>query len=185
MGYFEETKFIDKANREIIIRTATKADTSEVLHMAREIINTEPYLLTTPEEFKLTTEQEQAWIESTQQNPNNLILIALHNDQVIGSLDFHCGHRRRIEHTGSFGMSVRRTYQGSGIGGYLLQSLIKWALGNEKIEKINLEVFANNHQAIALYERNGFVQESLLKGQIKLSGEDYVDLIGMGLFLNK
>ncbi|MWV44346.1 GNAT family N-acetyltransferase [Paenibacillus sp. HJL G12] len=183
MVFFKEAKFVDTVNRDIIIRSANGEDAKEVLNFNQEIINTEPYLLTTPDEFKLTIEQEQEWIENIQQKLNNLILIAMHKGEVVGTLDFHCGHKRRLEHIGSFGMSVRREYRGSGIGRALLHSLIEWALRNEKIEKINLEVFSNNHRAIELYKKIGFVEESLLKNQVKLNDNEYIDLIGMGLFL--
>ncbi|MNI85410.1 Spermine/spermidine acetyltransferase [compost metagenome] len=81
-------------------------------------------------------------------------------------------------------MSVRSDYQGGGIGKALLQALIDWAEKHRQIEKITLGVFANNSKAIELYRKMGFVQESLMRKQIKLQDGKYVDVIGMGLLLN-
>ncbi|WP_435921367.1 N-acetyltransferase family protein [Paenibacillus sp. DYY-L-2] len=183
MGWLEPIKIVDKYNRIIEIRTAVAADAEKILAYNKMVIASESYLLTVPEEFDLTVESERRWIEETMRKENSLILIAEDHEKVVGFLDFHSGHKQRIAHTGTFGMSVRGDYQGGGIGKALLQALIGWAVKHHQIEKISLEVFANNTKAIELYRKMGFIQESLLRKQIKLQDGKYVDVIGMGMLL--
>ncbi|RCX21427.1 RimJ/RimL family protein N-acetyltransferase [Fontibacillus phaseoli] len=184
MGWFEPIRIVDKYNQIIEIRTAVGHDADRILAYNREIISSESFLLTVPEEFDRTVEMEREWIEETLNKESSLILLAEEQGKVVGLLDFHSGHKRRIAHTGYFGMSVRSDYQGGGIGKALLQALIDWAVKHHKLEKISLEVFANNSKAIQLYRKLGFVQESLLRKQIKLQDGSYVDVIGMSLLLS-
>jgi RimJ/RimL family protein N-acetyltransferase len=66
-----------------------------------------------------------------------------------------------------------------------LQALITWAEEQASIEKLNLEVFATNARAIALYRSLGFQQEGYLAKQIKMAPGVYVDVLLMGLWLKK
>ncbi len=184
MGWFEPIKIVDKYNQIIEIRTAAGGDAERILTYNRAILSAESFLLTIPEEFDMTVEMEREWIEETLNKESSLILIAEEHGKVVGFLDFHSGDKQRIAHTGYFGMSVRSDYQGGGIGKALLQALIDWAEKHHHIEKISLEVFANNSKAIELYRKMGFVQESLMRKQIKLQDGKYVDVIGMGLLLD-
>ncbi|WP_379134717.1 GNAT family N-acetyltransferase [Paenibacillus sp. sgz500958] len=183
MGLFTKIEFTDKQGRNITIRAATGEDADQVLAYNTSIIKNEPYLLTTAEEFNLTAEDERSWIEKVQREPDNLVLIAEHQGEVVGFLDLQCGHRRRIAHTGTISISIGREYRGSGAAKVLLLELIRWAKANRRIEKIILYVFSSNEPAIGLYRSVGFVQESLQQKQIKLENGEYLDLIGMGLFL--
>ncbi|WP_334076617.1 GNAT family N-acetyltransferase [Paenibacillus sanfengchensis] len=183
MGWIAPIKIVDKYNRYIDLRTAEGKDAENILEYNRTVISSEAHLLTVPEEFTLTVEQERSWIEQMRGNDNNLVIIAEDQGRIVGFLDFKSGRKRRIAHTGSFGMSVHGDYQGGGIGKALLQALIEWAGKHPRLEKISLEVFATNVKAIELYTKMGFIRESLLRRQIKLQDGHYVDVIGMGLLL--
>ncbi|MEK3786426.1 hypothetical protein [Paenibacillus sp. FSL K6-1230] len=84
---------VDKAGRHIIIRPVAGVDAERVLSYNQTIIRTEPYLLTTPEEFTITAEQERMWIEEIQHKDNHIILLAEHEEQLVGFLSFHGGHK--------------------------------------------------------------------------------------------
>lgn len=183
MGWLEPIKIVDKYNRIIEIRTAVGTDAERILAYNRKIISSESYLLTVPEEFDMTADMEREWIEHTLNQDSSLILVAEDQEKIVGFLDFHSGHKRRIAHTGTFSMSVSRDYQGGGIGKALLEALIDWAVQHQRIEKISLEVFSSNNQAIELYRKMGFTQESRLQKQIKLQDGNYVDVIGMSMLL--
>lgn len=183
MGAYKQIHFTDKKGREIVLRAATSDDAERVLAYNRSIFQEAPYLLTTLEEFTITAEDERRWIENIQQDPDSLVLIAFHEGEIAGFLDFQRGHRRRIAHTGSFSINIRRDLRGGGLGTRMLQELITWAAARPGLEKIWLQVFADNKPAISLYESQGFVKDSLMEKQIKLENGEYVDLVGMGLLL--
>lgn len=174
---------VDKAGRHIIIRPAAGVDAERVLTYNQTIIRSEPYLLTTPEEFTITAEQERMWIEETQHKDNHLILLAEHEEQLVGFLSFHGGPKSRIAHTGSFSVSTHQDYRGSGIGRALMEVLIDWARAHDRVAKLKLEVFEHNQAAILLYRSLGFMEEGVLRHEIRLEDGSYADLIAMALFV--
>jgi len=88
-----------------------------------------------------------------------------------------------FSHCGVLGMGVVADFRGQGIG----QKLIKAALQRAKengLEKVELEVFHTNTNAISLYEKMGFVVEGRKRREAKLEGQ-YLDCIEMALFMNE
>ena len=79
-------------------------------------------------------------------------------------------------------MSVHKDYWGQGIGILLLDSLLKWANDNSAVTKIHLSVRTDNHRAIDLYQRKGFVVEGTIRNDFFLDGT-YYDHHLMGLDL--
>ncbi|MFD1427841.1 GNAT family N-acetyltransferase [Kroppenstedtia sanguinis] len=94
---------------------------------------------------------------------------------------FHClPYGDNTSHTGFFGMSVSQPWRGRGVGSALLQTLLDWAETHPTIEKVCLEVFADNDRAISLYHRLGFQEEGRWNRQVKTGEGKYVDLLQMG-----
>jgi len=69
--------------------------------------------------------------------------------------------------------------RGRGVGRRLAEAAIAAAKA-QGAERIELEVFASNTRAIALYERLGFVREGVKRNARKLDGE-YDDIVQMAL----
>ncbi len=90
--------------------------------------------------------------------------------------------RARIAHRGRLAISVRKKYWNLGIGTRMMEELIKFAKGIAKLEVIELEVRANNHSAIRLYEKFGFERIGVFKKFFKIDGE-YFDALLMNLYL--
>ena len=151
------------------------------MEMVGTIFRDSPYLLTEPDEFNVTVEQECAWIEGFVSSANSLLLVAEFNSQLVGILDFQGGHRRRIAHSGVIGTSVRASMRGQGVGSILMETLIEWARQTGKVERLELQVFADNAQAIALYTKKGFAIEGRKPQAIRLSDGSYLDELVMGL----
>jgi RimJ/RimL family protein N-acetyltransferase len=57
--------------------------------------------------------------------------------------------------------------------------LVKWARQNVQIEKVFLQVFSTNTNAINMYKTLGFVEEGRHIKAIKQSAGNYVDIIQM------
>lgn len=77
-------------------------------------------------------------------------------------------------------MGVHPEHRGRGLGKRLASEAIRraWEKGLEKVE---LDVYASNAKARALYERLGFVIEGVRRRSRKLDGR-YDDLVQMALF---
>ncbi len=170
---------ITKDNQSFFIREPEEADAEKVLLFAKMIFASTDQVLTTPQDFNLTVEDESAWIKSIRDNPSAKGLIAELDGEIVALLFFIPNTRIKNAHTGEFGISVHPSFQGVGIGRQLIEALLDWARKNIVIEKVTLQVFKTNHHAIKLYKSLGFKEEGrLIKAIKQLSGE-YVDVIQM------
>lgn len=159
----------------IKIRAATEEDAENILAIQSEVLAEEYFLITTLEEFQQTIGEQKKWIQAKLANERELMLIAQYQEQTVGWLVFQSPNRKKLAHTGSFGMMILKEYRGLGIGKRLLEQLLKWAELNPYIEKVSLGVFSTNESAIALYKKMGFVEEGRKINEIKLNDKQYID----------
>jgi len=183
MANLDQKDFKSKDGKVVFIRSATIDDAIATLNLKRVSIFEEEFQLVSPEEFSGTHEKETKWIESHINNPYYIAIVAVLDNEVVGLIDFSNGGRQRISHTGDFGMSVDKKRRGLGIGEILLQSLIDWAKTTHKIENINLTAHSDNHAALALYKKLGFVVEGVRKNDLKYGVGEYIDTVLMGIKL--
>ena len=177
----EQQIFKVKGGKEIIIRTAKVSDAEEFLILGKSIMDEEVFSLTQSDEINLTLEQEGQWLQSNIENENHLVLVAETGGRIVGQLDFSNGHRKRIAHTGEFGMGVHKAWRGLGIGSMLLQVMLDWAGKHPLLEKVNIRVHSTNKRAILMYEKHGFKKEGLLLKNLKYDKNNYVDVVLMGI----
>lgn len=80
----------------------------------------------------------------------------------------------RRRHCAVMAITVRKDCQGQGIGKALMQKMLDFADTWLLLGRIELQVFANNEKAIALYEKMGFEKEGLMKRAVIQNGQ-YAD----------
>lgn len=124
-------------------------------------------------------EQERERIARARRDENALFLLAEMDGEIVGSLTFEGGPRKRIRHIGEFGIVVAKACQGMGVGRALLEEMIEWAEATGIVRKINLRVCVENTHAIALYERMGFVTEGRIARDLYFDGA-FRDALLMG-----
>lgn len=154
-----------------------------MLDYMHKLLPGDTFLITTEEDFKMTEEQEDAFFRTNLENPRKVSILALHEGQLIGVINFHGNDRIRIRHQGEFGMSIAKDWRALGIGRAMLTTLLEWAEQNPEIEKVCLSVFAGNTRAIALYRSLGFQEEGRQARQAKMGPGVYEDIILMGRFV--
>jgi len=177
-----ETVHATTDNRPFHVRQARQEDAAAALRYIEAFFE-EPNLSVTysPGEFSLSIAEEEQFIQS-HQAPGALLLFALCEEEVIGSLGFQAGKLARTRHAGTFGVSVARQWRGVGVGSVLIERLLAWAREHPEIERVGLEVFSTNPGAYRLYRRFGFQEEGRRRGAIRM-GASRVDAIQMGLLL--
>ena len=163
-----------------VIRTAKIEDAEATLNIQRSIICEGKYLTAYPEEFTRTLPQQREWIEHKLKNENETIFVAEKDGEVVGFIVFETAqNRKRLSHTGSFGLLINNNYRGMGIGKTLIQVLLEWAEKSPVIEKVSLAVYSTNHRAISLYKKMGFIEEGRKIKEFKFAENEYVDDILM------
>lgn len=173
-----------KSGKLVLIRSPRFDEGEALLVTMREIIKDSPHLLTEVEEFTYTTSQEDEMIQSYSDHPDKLILVPEVDGKIVGMLNFSVGARRKNAHQGEFGISLLPAFQGLGIGQLLLQALIEWARANPVIETLRLKVHAKNSNAIALYQKAGFISEGCESRAVKLRDGSYDDTLLFALHLH-
>jgi len=166
-----------------IIRTARLEDSAALLEIQREVVAEGQYFISLSDEFNKTVEEQKEWVKNCLENERETLLVAEVNGEIVGWICFNTQNRKRLSHTGSLGIMVKKEMRNAGIGRLLLEELLAWAKNNPFIEKVSLAVFASNTRAITLYKRLGFVEEGRKVKEYKLNNHEYLDDILMCVFV--
>lgn len=126
-----------------------------------------------------TAELWRQRLESWGNEQDRLHLVAVADGVVVGSCGVHPVYptpRRR--HCATLGISVALPWQRRGIGTELMRRALDWADRWAGYLRLELNVYADNERAIALYERFGFEVEGTFRAHALRDGE-YVDSLAM------
>ena len=97
------------------------------------------------------------------------VATAVPGGDVVGWCDIIRDARAGFTHGGRLGMGLLPPYRGRGIGAQLMLAALERA-AEQGLDRIELEVYASNTRAIALYERLGFVREGVKRAARRLDG---------------
>ncbi|SFO02612.1 GNAT family N-acetyltransferase [Xenorhabdus japonica] len=160
---------------EIIIR-ATEPEDAE--HYQRIFSHPEVYSNT----LQRPCPSHEMWRERLKLNreQGHIAFVAEVNGKVVGTIELftHANPRRR--HAVGIGIGVDADYSGKGVGSKLMAFVIDYAFNWLGCIRIELEVFADNEKAIALYKKFGFEVEGIRRMQSLRNGQ-YCDVMGMAL----
>ena len=103
------------------------------------------------------------------------ILVACMGEEIVGNAGLHPASKSpRRSHAMHLGMTVRKDWQGKGVGSALMQALLELADGWLNVLRIELTVYTDNERAIALYRKFGFEVEGTHKAYALRAGR-YAD----------
>ena len=171
-----------KNGKELVIREARKEDAAELVNYLNIVGGESDNLTRGANEFDMTVEQEEAFIESSANNPSAALLVGTVDNQIVCSAIIGAQQHARLAHNAGIGMSVSKKYWGQGVGTHLMNALINFAKSTGTIEIIHLEVKADNERAIALYKKSGFQEIGRYPKKMKINNQ-YHDNILMNLYL--
>ncbi|MEK7665075.1 MAG: GNAT family N-acetyltransferase [Patescibacteria group bacterium] len=168
-----ETKIFD--GKKIIIRKISKSDLKNArsfLDHINLLVEEKAMLLINK---KQTLKDEAAFLREMVKKGkrgDSVCLVAKHSGRVVGLTDINIKSYSK-NHIGNFGISIRRGYRGIGLGKYLMAEIIKLAKKELKPKPkiIQLEVYANNAPAIALYKKMGFKIVAKVPKQVQWKGK--------------
>ncbi|WP_316251306.1 GNAT family N-acetyltransferase [Shewanella algae] len=105
-------------------------------------------------------------------------LVAEWQGEVAGQLSLQVQTNPRRKHVADLGMAVSEECRGIGVGSTLLAAAVDLAHNWLAVRRLELTVYTDNHAAIALYKRHGFVIEGEARDYAFRDGE-YVDVFFM------
>lgn len=165
----------------ITIEPAVPADAAAMLAYLRQVGGETDNLTFGAEGLPISVEEEAAHIAQLQNSPDGIILVAKAQGRIIGDASLS-RLPRRMSHRGDLGIAVVREYWNQGVGGKLLDGIIRFARTNG-FDCIDLQVRCDNLGAIRLYEKFGFQKLCTYPGFFKM-GEERIDFDFMCLRLS-
>ncbi len=154
------------------IRKIQMQDAKNYLDMLLNLDKETKYMLFEPDERPTDVNITKGIIDRSI-NGDNLILVATHENSIVGFISIQRGDQRRIRHTAYIVVGIRESFRGKGIGSSLFDKLDSWTRDNN-IKRLELSVICSNAVAKHLYEKNGFMIEGIKKNSMIIDGE-YVD----------
>lgn len=166
----------------ITIKSAETKDAERIMGLMKVIDNETTFLLREPDEFNLTLEQEQSFINSKLNSQKGIFITAEIDGKPIATCGLEGSNRKRLQHVANLAIAVKKEYWGIGIGKKLIEASIAWAKDNG-ISRITLTVDTVNYRAISLYTKLGFEVEGTFRNDKKLADGSYTNGYAMALLL--
>ena len=121
----------------------------------------------------------ELWTERLRQSSgDDIVLVAVDGEEVVGSAGLHPEKKRRRAHVAMLGITVAESHTGRGIGSLLMAELVRLADNWMHLLRIELTVYTDNEAAIHLYRKFGFETEGRLRAYALRDGQ-YVDAFCM------
>ena len=175
-------KEFDLNGRKLVLRNAEEDEAEMLLKYLKQVYAETPFLIQEPDEITFTIADEKKYIKENNDSDSDLLLIGMLDGKHVGNCSLMGNHARRLKHRTSLGIVLYLEYTGLGIGRIMIEEVCKIANENG-IEQIELEVAANNRNAISLYEKLGFENVGTLPNNMKYSDGTYTDVHFMVKYL--
>lgn len=132
--------------------------------------------------------EDKVWIERLKKSKDNdtqIILFAKDRNRIIGTIVGFWQPKEKIKHVAHiYGLYLDDEFRGKGIGKRLMETIIRQLRGIPQIEKIKIEVNAQNTVAFNLYKKMGFKIIGKAEKEIKIN-EIYYDEILMEQIIDR
>jgi RimJ/RimL family protein N-acetyltransferase len=163
------------------IRQAKATDAVAMISAAKQITLEPGHIIHQPHELDDVALRDK--ITQLSDHPRGVYIVAELDGEVIGHAILNPMHLQAINHVANIVTTVHPGHQGHGLGQKLTEHLIQWARSRTPLEKIELQVRSCNNPAISLFKKIGFQEEGRWLRRVKLSDDQYVDDVLMGLWL--
>ncbi|MDO4902706.1 MAG: GNAT family N-acetyltransferase [Limosilactobacillus sp.] len=140
---------------EVTLKLAGAEDAAGLLKFLRQA-STESDAILIPYLDQITVEREAQDLANIQENPDSLMLLAKLGEETIGVLTIMV--MPEFESRGELGVVVGKDYWHNGIGSLLVDESLYWFDNFCPLEELYLDVYADNLNAIKLYQKFGFTE---------------------------
>lgn len=180
---FPNEEFIGKNGIRYTLRSPSQEDAEKMLDYLKATAEETEFGLSYPEEMNFTIKDEEDFIAHYSSDPGSIMISAFEGDRLAGNASLCCVmDRKKTLHRATFGIAIRKSDWGQGLGEQILRALIGFAR-QAGYELLELEVAACNTSAIRLYDKLGFVVYGQRPCSLKLKSGDYYDELLMVLDL--
>lgn len=175
---------ISKNGLNITVRAGRMTDADALLQLKLGYIRNTTTIPLFEDEYKNSFINEETKIQKYIEEKNSHLLVAEYEGELIGNIDLKGSQRRKLFHTAMIGMGLSYEWQGLGIGTILLKEMTKFAIENEYLEILQLDVYDTNLAGKRLYINLGFEECGRIKGFFK-EGDKQIDNVQMVKYLKE
>jgi len=169
-----------KDGRMLVIRSAGAEDYkaySRLLHRCGAETNN---LSFGAEDCPYTEEYCRSYLQSLEEKPASLCLLAFVEDALVGEISLN-QQPRRCAHTAELGICIIQDCCGMGIGRLLMDAAMDAARRDGQLHSLCLTVDADNEAGLRLYSRCGFQEYGRYRASVYIDGA-YHDMVLMNYY---
>ncbi len=181
--FYNDKEIILKDGKKCLLRSPKVKDAEEMLEYLKICASETEFILRYPEECTDTVEQEEKFLQDIINSENNLMIVAIVDDEIAGNCSLHINNRMKTRHRGSVAIALKKKYWNKGIGTAMFNELIEYAKKHGCIQ-LELEFIEGNDRARALYEKFGFSIFAERKRAIKLKDNRFLSIFFMVKYLD-
>ena len=152
---FEEKRITLKNSQAAILKSPCVEDAEKTLNYIKKACGETEYLLRYPEEWSISIEQEEGWVNNLRSSPDALAITCYVDGEVAGSCEINFRSGMKTSHRATIAIAILKAYWNLGIGSAMFEELIA-AARKRGTEIMELEFMEGNERARHLYEKFGF-----------------------------
>lgn len=169
---FEDKPIILKDGRMAILKSPCVEDAEKLLNYIKKSCGETEYLGRYPEEWNITVEQEEAWVNRLRSASDTLGITCYVDDEIAGNCEINFRGSMKTSHRATIAIAILKDYWNLGIGSAMFEVLIA-AAQKRGTEIMELEFIEGNDRAKHLYEKFGFCVVSEKPNAFKLRDGTY------------
>jgi RimJ/RimL family protein N-acetyltransferase len=151
------------------VRPIEESDAERFLHLLCQLDAESKNMLFEPGERPVDLARQRERIRAMAGASPERVLVADAGERLVGFLGVRAGEFARNRHVASLVVGVLQAAQRRGVGTGLLAAALAWA-DARGAARVELTVRTDNHPAVALYLRQGFVVEGLRRASLRVDG---------------
>lgn len=168
---------------DISIRQAIPTDAKQLMEVMSLLNQETPYLVVSPHALNMPVSSMEKEVDYIYQQDNQLILLALNHEEIIGIATLVSQEDKSFEHIGEVGITIKKDYWGIGLGTIMLEEIIELAKASTTTKRLEINVQKRNTRAFSLYEKVGFSIDGIKEKGILSEDNELIDVIMMSYLI--
>ncbi len=169
---FDKKQITLKNGQTAILKSPCVEDAEKMLNYITKACGETDYLLRYPEEWNISVEQEEGWVNRLRSSPDTLAITCYVDGEVAGNCEISFRGGMKTSHRATIAIAILKEYWNLGIGSAMFEELIA-AAKQHGSEIMELEFIEGNDRARHLYEKFGFRVVSEKPNAFKLKDGSY------------
>ena len=149
---FECKQIILKDGRTAILKSPCVDDAEKMLNYIKKSCDETDFLLRYPEEWNITVEQEEAWVNRLRSSSDTMGITCYVDGEVAGNCEISFQSGMKVSHRATIAIAILKDYWNLGIGSAMFEELVA-AAQKRGTEIMELEFIEGNERAKHLKSR--------------------------------